>query len=138
MKISREQSVIIFSLTIIFLLITGCRGVPKEIPENLYPEEYFKNAQSAVVDWGNYNAALFYYEEFIKNFPDMKGKIIEAEYEIAFIYYRKKNFPEAEKRFETILDKYTTPESAYYNEWPRVLTEKILNKIRKQMPKSDE
>ncbi|MCL2705485.1 MAG: tetratricopeptide repeat protein [Spirochaetaceae bacterium] len=138
MKIRREHSVIIFSLSIIFLIITGCRGVPKEIPANLQPEEYFKNAQSAVVDWGNYNAALFYYEEFIKNFPDMRGKIIEAEYEIAFIYYRKKNYEEAEKRFEAILEKYTTPESSYYNEWPRVLSEKILKKIRKQTSKSDE
>jgi len=138
MKIRREHLLIIFSLIIIFLTLAGCRGVPKEIPDDLYPEEYFKNAQSAVVDWGNYNAALFYYEEFIKKFPDMKGKIIEAEYEIAFIHFRKKNFIEAEERFDLILEKYKTPESVYYNEWPRVLSEKILNKIRKQTPKNEE
>ncbi|MCL2481800.1 MAG: tetratricopeptide repeat protein [Spirochaetaceae bacterium] len=138
MKIRRNQLFVIFLIITIFLIIAGCRGAPKEIPENLYPEEYFKNAQIAMVDWGNYKAALFYYEEFIKKFPDMQGKIIEAEYEIAFIHYRRKNYIEAEQMFESILDKYKTPESAYYNEWPRVLSEKILAKIRKKMPKSDE
>lgn len=129
MKIRTNQLYVIFILIIIFLMLAGCKGVPKEIPDDLQPEEYFKNAQSAVVDWGNYNAALFYYEEFIKKFPDMQGKIVEAEYEIAFIYYKKKNYSESEKRFNLILDKYKTAESAYYPDWPRILSEKILEKI---------
>ena len=138
MKIRRDKLLVISLLFIIFFVIAGCRGVPKEIPEDLYPEEYFKNAQAAMVDWGNYKAALFYYEEFIKKFPDMRGKVIEAEYEIAFIYYTRKNYLEAEERFVSILEKYKTPESAYFQEWPKVLSGKILAKIRKLSSKSEE
>ena len=135
MKIRIEQLLVI--TIFIILMISGCRGVPKEIPDNLHPEEYFKNAQAAMVDWGNYKAALFYYEAFIKKFPDMRGKIIEAEYEIAFIHYRRKNYIEAEDRFVAILEKYKTPESAYFSEWPKILSEKMLIKIRKQPVKSE-
>ena len=133
MKIRINQLSLIFLLLVI-LMLSGCRGVPKEIPSDLQPEEYFKNAQSVMVDWGNYKAALFYYEEFIKRFPDMQGKIIEAEYEIAFIHYRRKNYDEAETRLNMILNKYKTSESAYYQEWPRILSEKLLEKIKK-LPK---
>jgi len=120
------------SVLFIFFVFTGCAGVPKEIPEDLQPEEYFKNAQSAVVDWGNYKAALFYYEEFMKKFPDMKGKVIEAEYEIAFIYHKQENYFEAEKRFEAILEKYKSEDNIYYPEWPRILSLKILEKVKEE------
>ncbi len=123
-KLLQTSSVIMF-----MFILAGCAGVPKEIPEGLQPEEYFKNAQSAVVDWGNYKAALFYYEEFLKRYPDMKGKAIEAEYEIAFIHYKQENYNESEKRFRALLDKYKTDESLYYPEWIRILSEKMLLKI---------
>ncbi len=126
------KRVLPFILTAVFLLITSCNSVPKNIPEDMQPEEYFKNAQSAVVDWGNYRAALFYYNEFIKRFPDMKSKIIEAEYEIAFIYYKKENYYESEKRFKSILESYKTDDAVYYPEWPKILTEKILKQIEEE------
>ena len=126
------KRVLPFILTAVFLLITSCNSVPKNIPEDMQPEEYFKNAQSAVVDWGNYRSALFYYNEFIKRFPDMKSKIIEAEYEIAFIYYKKENYYESEKRFKSILESYKTDDAVYYPEWPKILTEKILKQIEEE------
>lgn len=123
------------NLLLLFTLLTllaGCAGVPKEVPEGLQPEEYFKYAQSSVVDWGNYKRALHYYEEFIKDFPDMKSKIIEAEYEIAFIYYKQENYYESEKRFKAILEKHKSGDSAFYPEWTRLLSEKILAKIEEE------
>ncbi len=124
---TRTINLLLTSAVLLFLF-SGCRGVPKSIPENLQPEEYFKNAQSAVVDWGNYKAALFYYQEFIKKYPDMKGKVIEAEYEIAFIHYKQENYSESIKRFKEILARYETEERVYYPEWPKILSEKILEK----------
>ncbi|MDX9801816.1 MAG: hypothetical protein RBT69_10825 [Spirochaetia bacterium] len=130
----KTRTINLLSASIVFLLIllSGCMGVPKSIPEDLQPEEYFKNAQSAVVDWGNEKAALFYYREFIKRFPDMKGKVIEAEYEIAFIYYKQGNYYESKKRFKEILAKYETEERIYYPEWPKILSEKILKKAEEK------
>ena len=114
------------------LLAVSCAGVPKEIPEDMQPEEYFRNAQTAVVDWGNYRTALFYYEEFINRFPDMKGKVIEAEYEIAFIHYKQENYYESEKMFRSILDRYNSEDSIYFPEWPKILSEKILATIEEE------
>ncbi len=126
------KRVLPFILTSFFLFLISCNSVPKEIPEDMQPEEFFKNAQSAVVDWGNYRRALFYYNEFIKRYPDMKGKILEAEYEIALIYYKKENYYESEKRFRAILDKYQTDDAVYYPEWPKILSEKILKQIEEE------
>ena len=119
-------------LAAVFLFLSSCNTVPKNIPENMQPEEYFKNAQAAVVDWGNYKRALFYYNEFIKKYPDMQGKIIEAEYEIAYIYYKKDNYYESEKRFNSILEKYQSDYAALYPEWPKILSEKIIIKIEEK------
>ena len=97
------KRVLPFILSAVFLVLISCNSVPKNIPEDMQPEEYFKNAQSAVVDWGNYKRALFYYNAFIEKYPDMKGKILEAEYEIALIYYKKENYYESEKDSEAYL-----------------------------------
>ena len=129
MKIRINLLRIILLLAIVFLMLLGCRGIPKEIPDDLHPEEFFKLAQNAIVDWGNYRAALFYYEEFIERFPNMPGKIVEAEYEIAFIHYKRKNYEEAQARFNLILEKYQTQESIHFQEWPKILSEKILATI---------
>ncbi|MCL2791490.1 MAG: tetratricopeptide repeat protein [Spirochaetaceae bacterium] len=128
MKFKKDQLYIALLLIIIFI-IAGCRSVPREIPDDLLPEEFFRLAQTAMVDWGNHRAALFYYEEFINRFPDMRGKIIEAEYEIAFIHFKRRHYDEARRRFESILAQYETPESIHFNEWPRVLSIRILETI---------
>ena len=126
------KRVLPFVLASVFLILLSCNSVPKEIPEDMQPEEYFKNAQTAVVDWGNYRRALFYYNEFIKRYPDMKGKVLEAEYEIALIYYKKENYYESEKRFRAILDRYQTDDAVFFPEWPKILSEKILKQIEEE------
>ena len=135
MKNRKNQLSVLF-LIISFLILASCKSVPKNVPDDLLPEEFFRLAQTAVVDWSNYNAALFYYNEFINRFPDMRGKVIEAEYEIAFIYYKRKNYDEATRRFNLILEQYQTPNRAYFNEWPKVLSEKILAAIEKRQERT--
>lgn len=120
------------------LFLTGCIGLPpKDIQEDLQPEEFFRDAQSAVVAWGSYSRALEYYEEFIRRYPDMKSKIIEAEYEIAFIYYQEKKYDVATMSFNNILDKYKTEEVYYYPDWVRVLSEKLLVIIDQEINKKN-
>ncbi|MCL2293736.1 MAG: hypothetical protein FWC36_02565 [Spirochaetes bacterium] len=119
-------------MLIIFLLLSGCRSTPRDIPDDLHPEEFFRNAQNAVDTWRNFNRAISYYEEFMRRFPDMKGKVIEAEYGIAFIHFRKGNFEEAERRFLLILERYQSPERIHFPEWPRVLSEKVLETMQQR------
>jgi outer membrane protein assembly factor BamD (BamD/ComL family) len=117
-------------IVIIFIIFSGCSSMPKEIPADMQPDEFFKNAQNAVAEWGRYNVALFYYQEFLKRFPDLDNKILEAEYEIAFIHYKQKNYKEAKTGFTQVLDKYKNPNN--YPDWPKKLSEKILKQIEEE------
>lgn len=116
--------------------VLSCNTVPKDLnDENITPEEFFQKAQEAVINWSRYDTAICYYEEFIARFPDMKAKIIEAEYEIAFIKYKQKKYGESKKLFYALLDKYNTDEAVYYPEWPKILSNKILDIIEKEEEK---
>lgn len=136
----KNQSIRLTMLLIFIctLFLTGCIGLPpKDIPEDLQPEEFFRDAQIAVTEWESYGRALSYYEEFILRYPDMKSKIIEAEYEIAFIHYREKEYDVAIAGFNSILDKYKTEEVYYYPDWARVLSEKLLVIIDEEINKKN-
>ena len=109
------------------LLLNSCMTVPKpeEIPEDLPPEEYFQRAQEEVDNY-NWEAALVYYKTFLERHQDNPGRIVAAEYEIAFINYKIGNYDTAETQFMEILEKY---EAAAEGELParfRVLSEKVL------------
>ncbi|MCQ2604152.1 MAG: hypothetical protein MJ215_03800 [Spirochaetia bacterium] len=125
---------LVSALLIIFL--SSCSSVSKDLKDpNLTPEEFFQKAQEGVINWNKYNAAIRYYEEFINRYPDMKGKVIEAEYEIAFIKYKQHKYDDAAERLSQLLDKYQTDEAIYYPEWPRTLSGKLLANIQAEEKK---
>lgn len=128
------KKIILFITLAVFL--ASCSSVPKDLKdENVTPEEFFQKAQEAVINWNRYKLAIAYYEEFMLRYPDMKNKIIEAEYEIAFIKYKQEKYDESEALFRQLLDKYETDEAIYYPEWPRVMAHKILAEIEKERNK---
>jgi len=126
----------IILLLTLAIFMASCSSVPKDLhDENITPEEFFQKAQEAVIDWNRYKTAIAYYEEFMVRYPDMKNKIIEAEYEIAFIKYKQKKYDESEMLFRQLLDKYETDEAIYYPEWPRTMANKLLPEIEKDRNK---
>lgn len=120
----------------LLLITASCMSVPdpEEIPGDLHPRQYFQFAQNAVVDRSNYRAALVYYETFIERHPDLRDKVVEAEYEIAFIHYKREDYFKSEKLFKELLAKYETDDAIYYPYWPKILSEKILDKIGERKP----
>ncbi len=119
----------ILAAAVLLALTASCTTTETVIDENLSPGEYFRLAQTASSDYDDYSTALAYYEAFIERYPDDAIMIIEAEYEIAFLYYKMGDKTTAEKLFNGIIDKYSRPEAAILPAWPRVLSSKMLDKI---------
>lgn len=111
------------------LALSACQSTPEEIPEDLQPREFFQKAQEAVVEWNDYDTALFYYQAFLERYPNDIQKSVEAEYEIAFIHYKQDDFATATTLFENLLAKYEGEGAEVLPQWPRVLSQKVLDKI---------
>lgn len=94
--------------------------------------EMFQQAQEAS-DQGRYEQSLAYYEEFIRRYPDNQGPIVEAEYEIAFLAYKQNRLPEARQQFESILERYEADDANALPAWPRILSEKLIERIDTRM-----
>ncbi len=129
------KKIILFMMLIAFLF-SSCHSLKKDLDNpDLTPEEFFQKAQEAVIDWNRYKLAIEFYEEFMRRYPDMKNKIIEAEYEIAFIKFKQRKYDDAEERFKNILDKYNTDEAIYYPSWPALMSNKALENIAEEREK---
>ena len=125
-------------LFISILLIWSCNTAPKPIPDDISPDNLLQMAQESVVTDKNDEHAIYYYKEFIKRFPDLIQKTIEAEYEIAFITYSRGDYEEAKKLFEIVKSKYEGENAEVLPEWPLTLTKKILIEIDEKLAEKDD
>jgi outer membrane protein assembly factor BamD (BamD/ComL family) len=119
------------ALLFISLSLFSCISVPapEDIPETLTPMEYFQKAQEAVASRNDYDTAMVYYATFKERFPeDLQGNV-EADYEIAFLYYKKHEYTRAKELFNQLIARYETEEAARLKEWPLVLSRKVLARI---------
>jgi len=125
---------IVLAIGAVFLLFGfgACESVPDEIPEDLSPAEMFQRAQEAV-DESHWDTALRYYEEFIIRYPDERGMIVEAEYEIAFITYKKEQYQDALDMFRAILADYEADNSDVLPDWPEILSLRLIEIIEDRM-----
>ena len=87
------------------LLILSCATGPIVIPDNLTPMELIQRGQEAS-DRNRYAHALQYYEALIDRYPFDIDFICAAEYEIAFIHYKQKNFSLSRSKFDALLSRY--------------------------------
>lgn len=76
-----------------------------------------------------FSLALRHYHALIERFPDNIYFICAAEYEIAFIYYRRGNLEEARIRFNNLLARYDHPDAELLPPQFRVLSEIVLARI---------
>ena len=114
------------SALIFVICIVGCSTVPSEIPTDIEPKEYFQRAQEAVVERGDYDTALRYYETFVERHGDDIQLTVEAEYEIAFIHYKQGEIDLAKAEFDALIDKYFSDNAQLLPRWPLILTEKVV------------
>jgi outer membrane protein assembly factor BamD (BamD/ComL family) len=110
------------------LLVFSCATGSTVIPENLSPAELIQRAQEAS-DRNRYEVSLQYYEAIIERFPFDIDDIIAAEYEIAFIHYKQKQYETAKAEFTDLLERYNTPDEALLPPSFKILSLRIMEKI---------
>ncbi|MFW6344306.1 MAG: tetratricopeptide repeat protein [Sediminispirochaetaceae bacterium] len=120
---------IIISILAAAFLGISCASEPDEIPTDLQAIEYFQKAQEAASEDNNYSLAIRYYNTFIDRHPEDIQKIIEAKYEIAFLHYKQGKHEQAKKEFNELLQNYEGDSANVLPAWPRVLAQKVLEKI---------
>ena len=113
-------------------MLVGCASEPEVIPEDLSPAEMFQRAQEAVDD-SRWELALRYYETFIERYPDDRGAIVEAEYEIAFIHYKQELYVESRALFEAILAEYEADSAGVLPDWPEILSQRLIEIIEDRL-----
>ncbi len=121
-------------LVVLLAILGACASQPEEIPEDLEPIEYFQRAQNIVSENENYTRAVAYYQAFIERYPEDIQRIVEAKYEIAFLSYKQGNYEQARQQFEELLSYYEDEGSQVLPRWPKVLTQKVLEKMSSDTP----
>ena len=89
-------------------LILSCATGPVVIPNDLTPMELIQRGQEAS-DRNRFSHALQHYEALIDRYPYDIDFICAAEYEIAFIHYKQRNFDLSRTNFNALLERYNAP-----------------------------
>lgn len=118
----------ILLLLVVVVSLAACKTVPTEIPDDLSEAELIQLAQESA-DGENWEAALAYYQAVLDRFPQNKGVTVAAQYEMAFIEYRRGNVEAAQAGFEQLLGVYDFEGDAL-PQWPKFLAERLLEEIQ--------
>jgi len=112
------------------LFLTSCQTIKTDFEEGTNPLIYFQRAQTAL-DLGDFDLAIKIYDMLLATQPGDPAIIVSAEYELAFLNYKKGNMDLAIQKFEAILKKYADPtQAAFLDVWPQVLSLKLLSKLK--------
>ena len=95
----------------VLMCLCSCMTAPKNIPENATVEELTLLGQQSL-DVSNYKAAEVYYSTIIKRFGSDMTTLVAAEYEIAHIRVKQKEWDEAKEMLERIVSYYDGEETA--------------------------
>ena len=123
MKLKNLAAVIAF-----VFLVAACVSGPVTIPENLTVAELLQRGQEAA-ERNRYTAAIQYYSTVIERYPFDIDSICAAEYEIAFIYYKQKNYDRAKTGFYNLLERYNVPDEEFLPPHFKILSNIVLAKI---------
>jgi len=119
------------AIILAILILASCASTPAKIDETLNPAELFQFAQEASNN-KDYETALQYYEVFVQNYSDDTQRLVEAEYEIAFIKYKQGDLGTAKVLFTELLDRYSGEGASVLPGWPMILSRKLLKEIEDQ------
>ena len=102
-KISLLICTIALSGALAFTAVS-CRTV-KDIPEDLTAPQLLQKGQTCY-DNADYKSAEAYYLATIDRYGDDTNTYIEAKYELAHLYIKKKNYEKARSALDEILELY--------------------------------
>ena len=120
----------------VVLLGVSCATGATTITDDLTPMELIQRGQEAS-SRNRFAVALQYYRTLLERFPHDLYFVCAAEYEIAFIYYRRearrspwrRDFTAAQIKFHNLLERYNTPDAELLPPQFRVLSEIVLARI---------
>ena len=117
------------AFAILTALAVSCVSTrPVEVPDNLTAAELIQRGQEAS-DKNRYDVSIQYYEAVIERFSYDIDNIIAAEYEIAFIHYKQKNYVQAKNEFNRLLARYNIPDQELLPAQYKVLSNIVMGKI---------
>ena len=103
-RLTLKNYVLLICAILAFSLATvACKTVPENVPDD--DREIAQLAQGAY-DSGNWKLAINYYKAMLDKYGDNPKIYVEANFEIAHIYIKKKKYNEAVPMLEEILDLY--------------------------------
>jgi outer membrane protein assembly factor BamD (BamD/ComL family) len=120
----------VFSVPAFILLFFACSSTVN-INEGLSPAELIQRAQEAS-DRNRYNVALQYYEALLERNRGNDTLVITAEYEIAFIHYKQKQYQQARTELNALLEKYNSPDEELLPRQFKRLAQIVLESITKK------
>jgi outer membrane protein assembly factor BamD (BamD/ComL family) len=109
------------------VLIASC-ATTIEIGENLTAEELVQRGQEAM-DSNRYRTALQFYQALYDRNPGHIDRIITAEYHIAFIHYKQRNYTLARTGFNSVIEHYNIPDEELLPQHFRRLAQIVLQRI---------
>jgi len=110
----------------LLLALSACSSGPAVIPPGLTPAELVQRAQEAS-DRNRYKESLRYYEAIIDRFPTNREYLCAAEYEIAFIHYKQREFDLSRSEFNSLLARYEDPDAEFLPQQYKILSQKVLD-----------
>jgi len=120
---------------VIALLFSAC-VTTVDISEDLSPAELIQRAQEAT-DRNRYRIAMQYYEALYERNRNNIDLVITAEYEIAFIHYKQKDYQQAREGFNSLLQYYETPDEALLPQQFKRLSQIVLARMdEKEAPRA--
>jgi outer membrane protein assembly factor BamD (BamD/ComL family) len=128
-----KLSSIIF-LAVIMVTAAACATGPVNIPDEITPAELIQRGQEAS-DRNRYSQALQYYEALLDRNLTNIDLVCTAEYEIAFIHYKQKKYPESKQEFQALLARYDAPDGELLPRWVKVLSSNQLERIAEKEKK---
>ena len=109
-------------------VFTTCSTAPSDISSDLSAPELIQRAQEAS-DRNRYKTSLLYYEAVLERYAFDLNYVCEAEYEIAFIKYKQKDYIIARAGLMSLLKHYEGPDMELLPQHFKILSNIVLEKI---------
>ena len=130
-----QKSRTILLILAVILFFSACASGRFNISNDLSPAELIQRAQEAS-DRNRYKTALQYYEALLERYSYNIELVCTAEYEIAFIHYKQKKYADARTGFNTLLERYESPDQELLPQQFKRLANIVLDQItEKEKPK---
>jgi outer membrane protein assembly factor BamD (BamD/ComL family) len=116
-----------------FMLLATCATHSRTLPDGLTAAEIFQRAQDAA-DRGDYALGIAFYQACQERYPDDKGHMVWASYEIAFLYHKMGKNDKAATLVDALLTQYANQGDSVPPA-PILLSQKLKDRLAASNPK---